>query len=384
MFIIDKEKNEANMIPSQKFSDLGFREREHLQEWIANNPAMLGEELLIIGKEFDEWDYTNERLDLLALDADGNLVIIENKRDDSGKDVTWQALKYVSYCSTIKHDDVVQIFQNYLDKSDKGKKAEDELREFFEQRFSEIKFNQDQRIILVAANFRQEVTSTVLWLFSRGVRIKCIKITPYLHEVKIAPNSSHENVEMIFVDTEQIIPVKDTEDYLIKLAQKTQQENRERVVTDADRLHTNFWNELLPRMNEKTTLFKNAKSWKNPWMTSVLSLGIWYELNISNYSCAKVQLNIQRKEITKQIFDYLYQRKDEIESKIGVELDWQRRDEKPRSRIEFLLPGISITNTEDWDKIIEFFVEKMIKLAEATKDILHEILNELESEISEE
>ena len=32
---------------------LGFKERENLQEWIANNPDSLGEELLIIQKEFD-------------------------------------------------------------------------------------------------------------------------------------------------------------------------------------------------------------------------------------------------------------------------------------------------------------------------------------------
>jgi len=47
----------------------------------------LGEELLIIQKEFSGFSDTNERLDLLTIDYKGNLVIIENKLDDSGKDV---------------------------------------------------------------------------------------------------------------------------------------------------------------------------------------------------------------------------------------------------------------------------------------------------------
>jgi len=61
---------------------------------------MLGEELLILQEEFDGWDETRERLDVLALDKNGRLVIIENKLDDSGKDVVWQAQKYAAYCSS--------------------------------------------------------------------------------------------------------------------------------------------------------------------------------------------------------------------------------------------------------------------------------------------
>jgi len=38
---------------------------------------------LIIQKEFDGFNDTRERLDLLALDKEGNIVIIENKLDDT-------------------------------------------------------------------------------------------------------------------------------------------------------------------------------------------------------------------------------------------------------------------------------------------------------------
>lgn len=91
MFVIDKENNKIEKIQSKSFHDLGFKEREHLQEWIAKNPECLGdEELLIIQKEFDGFNDTNERLDLLALDKSGTIVVIENKLDDTGKDVVLQ------------------------------------------------------------------------------------------------------------------------------------------------------------------------------------------------------------------------------------------------------------------------------------------------------
>ena len=97
MYKIDKESNSIQLLEKQSFSSSGFRERENLQEWIAKQPDVLGEDLLIIQKEFRGFNETQERLDLLALDKQGALVVIENKLDDSGKDVTWQALKYASY-----------------------------------------------------------------------------------------------------------------------------------------------------------------------------------------------------------------------------------------------------------------------------------------------
>lgn len=54
---------------------------------------------------------TRECLDLLALDKDGNLVIIENKLDDSGRDVVKQVIKYASYCTSLTKRKIVDIYQ---------------------------------------------------------------------------------------------------------------------------------------------------------------------------------------------------------------------------------------------------------------------------------
>ena len=83
MFRIDKGDNSIKPLRARSFSELGFKERQHLQEWIAKYPSCLGEDLLIIQKEFAGFSDTQERLDLLALDKNGRLVIIENKLDDT-------------------------------------------------------------------------------------------------------------------------------------------------------------------------------------------------------------------------------------------------------------------------------------------------------------
>jgi hypothetical protein len=74
----------------------------------------------VIQKEFAGFADTNERLDLLALDKQGSLVLIENKLDDTGRDVTWQALKNASYCSRLRTEDIHKIYQEYLTKTDPG------------------------------------------------------------------------------------------------------------------------------------------------------------------------------------------------------------------------------------------------------------------------
>ena len=63
MFQIDRTANRLRKLERTSFSEGGFREREHLQEWLASMPDALceamgeGEDgLLIIQKEFDGFD----------------------------------------------------------------------------------------------------------------------------------------------------------------------------------------------------------------------------------------------------------------------------------------------------------------------------------------
>jgi len=205
MYLIDRSENAVSKLEEKTFHELGFRERDHLQEWIAKDPSVLGEELLVIQKEFAGFSDTNERLDLLALDKQGNLVVIENKRDDTGRDAVWQVLKYASYCASLSKQQIREIYQRHLDSQGEGQSAEENLAEFLEEPdFDDVALNQGQtqRIIMVSGSFRKEVTSTVLWLLNFRMRIQCFKATPY------------SMGDQLFLNIEQVIPLKDAEDYV--------------------------------------------------------------------------------------------------------------------------------------------------------------------------
>lgn len=367
MFLVNKNKNEAVSLERRTFHELGFKERKHLQEWICKNTEMLGESLLIIQKEFSGFDDTNERLDLLALDENGDLVIIENKLDDSGKDVTWQALKYVSYCSGLSKADIKEIFQRYLNTQNITESAESILTDFYGvEDFNEVELNKgDQRMILIAASFRKEVTSTVMWLLEHNIKIKCIKVTPF---------TLGDNV---LIDTEQIIPVKDTEEYIIKLANKKQEEfismekNQKRYT-----VRLKYWATLLQEMNKKTDLFKNISPSKDNWISCGCGhSGLAYVLDVtSNFARIELWINKGTKEENKQTFDKIMSYKEQIESVFGHNLDWQRLDDGKGSRIAYYLYDVSVFNEEDWKKMIEFMTNNIIKLEKAMKEILPQIL----------
>ena len=78
------DKTLTRLTPTD-FTSQNLLERYDIQEWIEKTPDILGEDFLIIGKEF--LLPSGSRLDLLAIDKIARLVIIELKRDESGKDV---------------------------------------------------------------------------------------------------------------------------------------------------------------------------------------------------------------------------------------------------------------------------------------------------------
>jgi hypothetical protein len=372
MYLIHKSTNTLSKISKKPFSEIGFKERTHLQEWIANNSECLGEPLLIIQKEFAGFSETNERLDLMALDKKGNLVVIENKLDDSGRDVTWQALKYASYCSTLTKDEVRTIFQSYLNSIGSGKNALEVLEDFFGgQTYDDLIINQgfSQRVFLVAANFRKEVTSTVMWLNNFKLQVYCFKASLHCWE------------DQNFLTLEQIIPVKDAQDYIISMTNKVQEDlNTDQDLQNRHKVRLEFWAQLLKEIKGKSSLFQNSNPTKDHWLvaggTNISSLSFQFIITMSS---ATVLLNFGRANTdeNKTLFDELYKSKLEIEAKFGNTLNWERLNERKSSKVSFTLPGVNYFTKEDWQKIIAFLIENINRLEIAVNPYFPKLKNSL-------
>ncbi|MBF1230649.1 DUF4268 domain-containing protein [Haemophilus parainfluenzae] len=372
MYILDEQTKELKEISETTFSENGLKERYDLQEWIDNNPRILAkelgaqEELLIIQKEFSEFDKTNERLDLLALDKKGNLVIIENKLDDSGKDVVWQALKYVSYCSALTQREIIEIYQNYLNKKGLPVNAEDKIIDYLENENFSLNTGNTQRIILVAKEFRPEVTSTVLWLRSNNIDIQCIKVVPYMWN------------QNLIIDVDKIIPVPEIEKFTIRVSLKDAEEKKNAITQNMNaELYSKYWAKLLECAKSRDfSLYDKRTGSQSCWISTGAGLAnIQYNLVLLKDKIrVELYINKESSDDNKKIFNLLKEEKDIIEDRFGAELTWELLEDKKASRIS--ISSNDSFNRDDmanWDRSIDWHIENMKKFENAIKPSLEKI-----------
>jgi len=209
MYRVDIENKRLIKLSPTQFNALKLKEKYDIEEWIEKTPEILGEELLIIYKEL--LLPSGIRLDLLAIDKKANLVIIELKRDDSGTNVEWQAIKYTSYCSNFLQEEIFKYYAEYL-QSDEGE-AQLKIEEFIDEEID--KLNEKQRIILVSKEFHSDVISAVLWLRDYEIDIECMRLKLYLDQDK-----------RLFITPDLIIPLPEAKDYIQKKETKQKEGKR--------------------------------------------------------------------------------------------------------------------------------------------------------------
>lgn len=176
-----------------------------------SNPELLGEDLLIVSIEFDQFTNSNDRLDVLALDRSGNLVVIELKRDSASGYADLQAIRYAAMVSSMTVEVLLPHYIAYRRKYDgevlpEGE-AKDQIIEFVESD-SFVELSNKPRIILCSEGFSQEITATVLWLRDSGIDINCVKITPY----QVGPQ--------VVIVPKVVIPLEEARQYLIDIKRK--------------------------------------------------------------------------------------------------------------------------------------------------------------------
>lgn len=182
---------------------------EKIEEWISSDPLILGESLLIIGRQVMIPD-TRDRIDLLALDPQGNAVIIELKRGKLKDPVDMQALRYASYISKWNFEDFENVAQNYFRKIGDPEFKFNALFESFcvDAGVDEIPdLNKEQRAIIVGSSVREKLGSVALWLFEHGIDIKVIEVHIYKdgNEFFIEPTTVIPLQVSKFADTGRII-----------------------------------------------------------------------------------------------------------------------------------------------------------------------------------
>lgn len=157
-------KDNLKEIPKEKLDS-----EEKLENWIEKDIGMIADSLLIIGRQV-ETDFGGV-IDLLCLDAVGDLVIVELKKDKTPREITAQLLDYASWVKDLSNNRIYQIAEDYLG-SDRS------LDQVFKEEFGEDipdVLNESHRMIVVASEIDSSSERIIEYLSdSYGVGINAV------------------------------------------------------------------------------------------------------------------------------------------------------------------------------------------------------------------
>ena len=132
-------------------------------------------------------------------------------------------------------------------------------------------------------------------------------------------------------------------------------------------LRKRFWTSLLDRAREKTTLHSNISPSHYNWIgTGAGRRGFHYNYVVTRDGTT-VELYIDRgkdsKEENQTIFDSLNEHRDEVEQAVGTSLDWERLDDKRACRIARRFHQGGYNTVEDqWPAIQDAMIDTMVRL----------------------
>ena len=227
MAIYKMNSDALEEIPATSFAQENIREREDLERLLRDRPDAIEEGLFILSDQFSRWQGSGRSIDLLGLDAAGQLMVIELKRTESGDHAELQAIRYAAMVANMTMEQAIDAHRDYLTK----RGLQGDPQELVEQHLENVEsgeiYTEKPRIILVSGGFSTELTTSVLWLNDNfGLDIKCIRLQPY------------RNSEELLVEASQIIPLPEAVDYQTRFREREKDtEQRQKTFRKAQLIH---------------------------------------------------------------------------------------------------------------------------------------------------
>lgn len=139
---------------------------ERIHKWIEQDLSIILPNAILIGSKV-RTDH-NKEIDLLAIDSEGDLVIIELKKGLTPRDVVGQALDYAAWASLLREDKITELVKKHYKDDSKT------LQSLFEEKlplFGYDDINQNQKILIVGAQIDSITERIVKFLAEKGVTI---------------------------------------------------------------------------------------------------------------------------------------------------------------------------------------------------------------------
>lgn len=132
-------------------------------------------------------------------------------------------------------------------------------------------------------------------------------------------------------------------------------------LNESQKSRLEFWSQFNEVIDAKGKPFNKRKA----------TTDHWYNVAIGS-SEASISIDLVNKEHkirvglwindNKEIFDTLYQQKNEIESDLKIKLDWNRLDNKKASSICTYIQGLDFKNQDNYPQLMEQIIDVVLKM----------------------
>ena len=325
---------------------------EQIESAVESAPELLGIDVLIIGRQTQT---PSGPLDLLALDGDARLVVIENKRSKTPREVLAQTIDYAAWVAGLTFDKVEAIYAKH--RASRGDEESD-LPAAFEDRFGEEldSISDVPRMIVVAAHLDDSTERMIDFLNdSFDVPVNAVLFQPFegglLGRTWLRPD---------------VVGARSSGKRSAASAARREQARR-------------FWEAWLPtgrKVLGDITLPANAPSFS--WIGRRITRGIPAKIELSvrsSFAYAEVQFDDDDPQFNDSLLSALERRRPEIESAYGTELDWRglASNAQQTKRTKIVAPQVGIGDiAQPQDDGLQEFARSARRLVDAVKPHLHE------------
>lgn len=174
LFRLVREGQETafTMLERRSAANLGWGEKD-LENWIVRSPELVfgGEEVLVIAQSVRGL----RMADVLVLDAAGNLVIVEIKRDWSDRKTVGQLLEYAADMAECDYERLEELHRDHCERQEPGRPFVPLIERYRglseNETVDESQIPKGRRVCIVAPGSDEALRRIVDWLHGYGVPI---------------------------------------------------------------------------------------------------------------------------------------------------------------------------------------------------------------------
>jgi hypothetical protein len=282
--------------------------------WLELNIDVLNEvigfELSAAEREHAAGDFS---VDIIAEDASGRPVVIENQLERSDHDHLGKLITYLSVLEA-------------------------------------------SAAIWIVADARPEHVAAISWLNeSRGTAFYLVKA----EAIAIGDSQPAPLLTLLVGPSEETREVGDTK----------------RELAERHHIRRRFWSQLLDTARERTRLHAAISPSTESWVSAgagISGLGFNY---VTTQHSARVELYIDRgdEEENARVFQHFLDRREQIEAEFGAPLDWQPLPGRRACRINCEAAQQGYRDEDAWDAVHASMVDAMVRLEAALKPAIAEL-----------